>query len=278
MIKSVKHLVTMLKAINIKSVCTVFIHEDGMTFTVEQPRIVKAIAYIKSHLFFVYNIKEEICFSAFGLPLEAFIECLRLAIPATTSASAINAVDTNFDYCEITYNGMGSVLGLRRSVKEHSQKSVCELMPFEPEDEGADLTFSGEAQGQPQKIILKTNWLKRVIDDFSNTTEHIFLTVSPGETSMSIVAEGPEKTDEAELLQNADEFTSFNVDHEVKFSYIYQHIMYAKKTIGISSEVSIDIYDDGALRMVFKIASMNHQPIGAEDYIEYSFLPSTSFS
>lgn len=30
-------------------------------------------------------------------------------------------------------------------------------MPFEPEDEGADLTFSGEAQGQPQKIILKVS-------------------------------------------------------------------------------------------------------------------------
>lgn len=60
-----------------------------------------------------------------------------------------------------------------------------------------------------------------MIDDFSNTTEHIFLTVSPGETSMSIVAEGPEKTDEAELLQNADEFASFNVDHEVKFRFGY---------------------------------------------------------
>lgn len=84
-----------------------------MTFTVEQPRIVKAIAYIKSHLFFVYNIKDGVFFSAFGLPLEAFIECLRLAIPAMASASAINAVDTNFDYCEITYNGMGSALGLR---------------------------------------------------------------------------------------------------------------------------------------------------------------------
>lgn len=36
----------------------------------------------------------------------------------------------------------------------------------------------------------------------------------------------------------------------ILISYIYQHIMYAKKTIAISSEVSIDIYDDGALRMV----------------------------
>lgn len=46
----------------------------------------------------------------------------------------------------------------RRSVKEHSQKSVCELMPFEPEEEGVDLTFSGEAQGEPQKIILKVGY------------------------------------------------------------------------------------------------------------------------
>lgn len=36
-------------------------------------------------------------------------------------------------------------------------------------------------------------------------------------------------------------------------SYIYQHIMYAKKTLAISSEVAIDIYNDGALRMVVSI-------------------------
>jgi hypothetical protein len=81
--------------------------------TVEQPRIVKAVVYIKSHLFFVYNIKEEVCFSSFGLPLEALIECLRLTIPVTSFSSSINAVDTNFDYCEMTYNGMGSPLRLR---------------------------------------------------------------------------------------------------------------------------------------------------------------------
>ena len=97
---------------------------------------------------------------------------------------------------------------------------------------------------------LQTKWLKRIFEDFSNTTEYLYITISPGETSLKIVAEGPDKTDEAELLKHSDQFESFGCQREVTFSYIFQHIMFCKKTLAISSEVSIDIFDSGALRMV----------------------------
>lgn len=59
-------------------------------------------------------MKDEACFAPFGLVLDAFIDCMRLTVPVTTfSPSTINAVDTNFDYCEIIYNGMGSAFQLR---------------------------------------------------------------------------------------------------------------------------------------------------------------------
>lgn len=132
-LKSVKYVTAILRSINIRhvnetfmqsdtfylnntiiQVCTVFIHEDGFTIVVEQPRIAKAVVYIKSHLFYVYNVKDEACFAPFGLVLDAFIDCMRLTVPVTTfSPSTINAVDTNFDYCEIIYNGMGSAFQLR---------------------------------------------------------------------------------------------------------------------------------------------------------------------
>ena len=91
--------------------------------------------------------------------MEPLIDCLRLAIPSPlSSTNAITPIDTNFDYCEITYDGIGSPLVLRRTTKDHSQKTNCDLIPFEPEEESVELSFHDTAQGTPQRIILKVNF------------------------------------------------------------------------------------------------------------------------
>lgn len=90
-----------------------------MVFTVEQSRAVKAIAYVKSSLFHVYNIKDTEAMSAFGLSIDTLADGFSSVMPQTNKTQEFKPVVSvlNFtdkcNHCEITYDGTGSLLGLR---------------------------------------------------------------------------------------------------------------------------------------------------------------------
>ncbi|KAI8987511.1 Rad1/Rec1/Rad17 [Mycotypha africana] len=111
-IKNVKHLLVLLKAINIQNIVSIWIHEEGMVLTVENHRSVKAIAFLKLHLFHIFNFTAGIEIPTFALPLDAITTGLRTIIPK--ERDTVPSSQALSDYCEIKYNGTGSNLSLFR--------------------------------------------------------------------------------------------------------------------------------------------------------------------
>ncbi|KAI9257048.1 Rad1/Rec1/Rad17 [Helicostylum pulchrum] len=159
-IRNVDNLLSILKAVNITENSSCFIHEDGMVITSEKSRTVKAVAYIKSNLFHIYNIKEDVEMSAFGISIDTLNSCFSCVMPKVASQSHYNGsfdpkltFDNDSNYCEITYDGTGSLFGVRHTSKDKNEHIACNMLPFEPEEESDDLKFT-DTQDTSQKIVL----------------------------------------------------------------------------------------------------------------------------
>ncbi|GAA5801396.1 hypothetical protein HPULCUR_006842, partial [Helicostylum pulchrum] len=103
-LQNIDNLLSILKAVNITNNSSCFIHEDGVVITSEKSQRVKAVAYIKSNLFHVHNIKEDVKMSAFGMSIDTLNYCL--------SCVASQTFDNDSNHCEITYDGTGSLFGV----------------------------------------------------------------------------------------------------------------------------------------------------------------------
>jgi hypothetical protein len=58
-------------------------------------------------------LKEGANIDLFGLPVDAFIDCLRAMLPPTVALGTLNSADSTHDYCEIAYDGTGSPFTLK---------------------------------------------------------------------------------------------------------------------------------------------------------------------
>ena len=77
------------------------IYDEGLTFTVEESHCVKAIAYVKRHMFEKYRKTHD--FPPFGIGLNTLLDSLSLLGPTNTAAA---------DTCKLIYQGPGSHLEL----------------------------------------------------------------------------------------------------------------------------------------------------------------------
>ncbi|KAG2232075.1 Rad1/Rec1/Rad17 [Thamnidium elegans] len=278
-IQNVDNLLSILKAVNITENSSCFIHEDGVVITSEKARIVKAVAYIKSNLFHIYNIKENIEMSAFGMSIDTLNSCFSCVMPKVASQLHYNkslepklTFDNDSNYCEITYDGTGSLFGVRRTSKDKYEHVTCNMLPFEPEEESDDLKFS-DTQDTPQKIVLPAKWFKDALDGLDASSKRIEIIMSPDDPSFEVVG-GADDTQESHIPKNFELIINFQCDRKLAYFYLYSHIMLCSKALALASEVSIEMHLNGALRFIIRLISSDQ----AENFIEYYFLPSTNFT
>jgi hypothetical protein len=76
---------------------TCHIYEAGITFTVEEPRTMKAVIFLKKPMF-EYFQREDVDIPQFTVGLQKLIDCLHLISPIVQTGSV--PVDSS---CEIKY-------------------------------------------------------------------------------------------------------------------------------------------------------------------------------
>ncbi|KAL9539120.1 hypothetical protein MBANPS3_010457 [Mucor bainieri] len=111
-IKNVKHVLKLIRALEFKNVLSLYIHDEGFILTVEDQRAVKAMAYFKLHLFQIYNLREGANVPPLGLPADVLSNGLRIMLPASEVANVLQGAN---DYCEVIYDGTGSYFTLRHT-------------------------------------------------------------------------------------------------------------------------------------------------------------------
>ncbi|KAI8330959.1 repair protein Rad1/Rec1/Rad17-domain-containing protein [Choanephora cucurbitarum] len=154
-IKNARHIVRLMKAINIKNTVVCFIHGEGVMLTVEDSRSVKVLAYLRIHLFHEFRLNGT-DIAPFALPIDSFTNCLQATVPQRSDSEF--AVKANDDYCEIKYDGTGSYLTLRRHINSRAnmpQTILCNLTPYEPDEENPELQIGDSTEEVPQKMIIK---------------------------------------------------------------------------------------------------------------------------
>ncbi|GAA5809586.1 hypothetical protein MFLAVUS_002997 [Mucor flavus] len=213
-IRNVDNLLSILKAVNITESSSCFIHEDGVVITSEKSRVVKAVAYIKSNLFHIYNIRENIEMSAFGISIDTLSSCFSCVMPKVAFDPKLT-FDNEFNYCEITYDGTGSLFGIRRTSKDKNGHVACNILPFEPEEESDDLKFT-DTQDNLQKIVLPAEWFKDALDGLDDSSKRIEIIMSPDDPSFEVIGVADD-TQEAYIPKNFESIISFQCDRKLTY-------------------------------------------------------------
>ncbi|CAO3681853.1 unnamed protein product [Rhizopus stolonifer] len=205
-VKSVRTLLTLIKAINIKNTATCYISDEGFTLTVEESRCVKATAYLKRHLFQIY-IKQQQEIDMFGLTLNTLIDCLGLMLPHNFQSS---------DTCDIQYDGPGSRFSLKRYDRVHKKTSACNIIPMQPEEESVD-SLLGNTDIHTQKMISKSDWLSDFLGGLDKSCESIAFSFSPHGTPFTFSAIGPGISSETSYPEHSEPFINFECDRDLSF-------------------------------------------------------------
>ncbi|KAI8985938.1 Rad1/Rec1/Rad17 [Pilobolus umbonatus] len=266
-IHNIKPLISLLKAIQIKKLASCSIFAEGLTFTVEESRCVKAVAYVKKHLFTKYYKDPTTENFIFGIPLNTLIDCLGIISPFTN-----NRGNTD-DLCEMNYDGPGSRFRIAFENKEISQLLQFNLDTVQPDEENTDLSITDEV-GTTQKMIIKSSWLKSALNDLDKSCQTISMTFSPNDPSFRITGEGADVICELTYPENSEPFVSFQCNEEATFSYAYSHIMLCRRALDNSFEVSLEVASNGILCMLFQMEGQDD----INNFVEYTFLTSVSFA
>ncbi|KAI9362240.1 Rad1/Rec1/Rad17 [Pilaira anomala] len=270
-IRNVENLLFILKAVDISDTATFFIHSDGIVITVEKLRAVKAVAYIKSNLFYIYNIKEDEEMAPFGVSLDLISTCFAAIMPKINSSFESRSfqpiLTTDNNYCELTYDGTGSTFVLRRAARLNSS-IICTFFPVEPEQGSEELKLV-ETQETPQKIGLPAKWFEEVLEQIEPSTKYIEFTIAPNDQVFEIVGHESGDLQDFDIPQNSELIVFHACTTKLTFMYYFSHVSLCIKALAKASEVAIELYMTGAMRLVIKLVSSEQ----VETYVEFSFLP-----
>ncbi|KAI9499179.1 Rad1/Rec1/Rad17 [Zychaea mexicana] len=253
-VSSVRTVLNLLKSIQIKNIATCNIYDEGITFTCVETHRIKAIAYLRRHMFESYRKQQNQDIPTFGVGLNTLIDCLSLLGPASTPAA---------DTCKFRYSVTGSHLEIIRDDRENNVSTNCRLVTLEPDEENMELSLNDD-RNLSQQLIMKSSWLKEAMSDVDNSCERIIMTFSPTDPCFSLSGEGNIGTFQMEYQEHSEPFISFHCHEEASYSYHASHIAYCNKALDQSDEVSLRVSRDGVLSMLFRIQ---------ESHVEFTMLP-----
>ncbi|KAG2180453.1 hypothetical protein INT44_003457 [Umbelopsis vinacea] len=246
---SVRTLLNMLKAIQIKGYMTCEIDSDVLTFVSQDMHSIKASAYMKREHFSQYRFTGSDETPRFTVGLDALIGCL-----------GIIASNQN-DGCKMKYAGEGAVFEIK-------------LKTMEPEEVFIGLTL-GDNVSWLQATLMKSDWFKDALSDLDSTCESVTFHISPDDQFFRLSANGESGEWNMEYPARSDAFLEFHAETEVKFrihlglsSYRYSHIALCKKALEISEHVSLRTDPYGYLGLLFSVETS-----AKAAYVEFVIAP-----
>ncbi|KAJ2958384.1 hypothetical protein NQZ79_g6005 [Umbelopsis isabellina] len=250
-LNSIRPLLTMLKAIQIKGYITCTIDPQVITFVAQDMHSIKATAYMRREHFsrYRYTGSDDDPPPQFTVGSDALIGCL-----------SIIASNSN-DACKVKYAGEGAVLEFRGENKDAVE--ICMLKTMEPEVEVIGLT-TGQDVDWLQATLMKSDWLQDALSDLDSTCDSVTFHVSPNDQFFRLSANGESGEWNMEYPADSDAFLEFQAETEVKFSYRYSHIALCKKALEISENVSLRTDPYGFLGMLFSVETSSK-----EAYVEF---------
>ncbi|KAI9344114.1 Rad1/Rec1/Rad17 [Pilaira anomala] len=269
-IRNVENLLSIFKAVDISDIASFFIHSDGIVITVEKLRAVRAVAYVKSNLFHSYNIKEDEEMAPFGVSLDLINTCFAAIMPKVTSSfdsRTFQPILTDNNYCELTYDGTGSPFVLRRAARPNSSIR-CTFLPVEPEQGTEELKLV-ETQEIPQKIVLPAKWFEEILEQIEPSTKHVEFTISPDNQVFEVVGHESGDLQDFDIPQNSELIIFHACTTRLSSMYFFSHVSLCIKALSMASEVAIELYMTGAMRLIIKSVSSDQ----VETFLEFSFLP-----
>ncbi|KAI8144695.1 Rad1/Rec1/Rad17 [Fennellomyces sp. T-0311] len=250
-VRSIRTVLNLLKAIHIKNIATCTIYDEGITFTVVETHRIKAIAYIRRHMFEAYRKHQDM--PTFSVGLNTLVDSLSLLGSGSSTA----------DSCKFRYSTDGSHFEIIRDDRENDVSMHCRLVTLDPDSENLDLSLSDD-RNLGQRAIMKSSWLKEALSDLDKSCERITMKFSPTDPCFSLSGEGNNGAFEMEYPEHSESFISFQCNERAEFSYHFSHINYCNKALDQSDEVSLRVSRDGVLSMLFRID---------ESHVEFTMLP-----
>ncbi|KAH8553960.1 Rad1/Rec1/Rad17 [Umbelopsis sp. PMI_123] len=250
---SVRPLLTMLKAMQIKGYITCTIESEVMTFVAQDMHSIKATAYMQREHFSRYRYTGSDDSPRFTVGLDALIGCL-----------GIIASNSN-DACKMKYVGEGAVFEIRGENREAIE--ICRLKTMEPEEEIIGLTM-GQEVSWLQSTLMKSDWFKDALSDLDSTCESVTFHISPDDQFFRLTANGESGEWNMEYPARSDAFLEFHAEAEVKFSYRYSHIVLCKKALEMSEHVSLRTDPYGYLGLLFSVETSSKAA-----YVEFIIAP-----
>lgn len=155
---NLRTVVQLLKAINFKESATCFGTENGLKVTVEDAKCMQASAYIPSHVFQVFNLKEDVIFR---INLNILVECLCMFWSNINSQGSCVAL-------QLYYKGNGHPVTVL--IEEDGIITDCSLKTQVPDEL---LDFHLEPERVLNKVVLQTELLKDILSELDPSSDLI---------------------------------------------------------------------------------------------------------
>ncbi|KAJ5138552.1 uncharacterized protein N7515_003400 [Penicillium bovifimosum] len=200
------HLYTLLSCIGFAHKATVQITPEGIRFSVEEGRVIQGLVFLDKSLFTSYtynaptdaepnqhqpdqdtNGSQNESYPYFVVSISAILETLKIfginelsdsnrpressiLHTNTASSSAFNAPALLMHRsCTLQYVRHGAPLSI--TITEAGVKTTCELVTYEPDENGGDIPLQRDAI--IMKIIMRSAWLHNAIAELNSSTPTI---------------------------------------------------------------------------------------------------------
>ncbi|XP_060837922.1 cell cycle checkpoint protein RAD1-like [Rhopalosiphum padi] len=251
---NVKHISSLLKAVNFKDVGVCFATEHGLKIVVEDSKCVQANTFIGSEIFQEYHLNDDTV--AFRVDLNTLIECLTIFDGCSTNPSSTTAL-------KLTYKEYGSPVKLL--LEEGGIITDCSLRTMEVFD---ILDFSIPAESTTSKIILRSSDFKDILSDIDGTSDYVEFTFSEEPQYFKILTSGIAGKCSVEIPSKSEIMEQFVCSSTITVKYKYKQIKPFLKCMNISQKTLIRTNEEGLLCCQFMVQVDSHTC-----YLEYFCTP-----
>ncbi|XP_034235085.1 cell cycle checkpoint protein RAD1-like isoform X1 [Thrips palmi] len=229
-IDNVKNINSIIKALNFSQEAVCFCSEDGLKVTVEIAKCVQASAFIQLDIFqeYSFNAEEQLIFK---IDFHTLVECLNMFEASGMSATV-----------DMRMQGQGQPLLLMLE-----EDGVILDSSIRTQDPGEIADFSFGDDSVINKIILRSEFLKEILDELDTTSEFIGIELSGSYPFFRFFMSSRLGESEYQIEKTSDMIEHFDCKVRTAFRYRSEHLKHTIKAIAVSQKVSLRMDEKGLL-------------------------------